>query len=66
MEGRQTSTLKKETAKKYLSKEVRQGDKLCESDETACLDFEEQHENKLPSQQADRVMPVCWGKGESG
>lgn len=66
MERRQTSTLKKETAKKSLSKEVRQGDKLCESDETACLDFEEQHESKLPSQQADRVMPVCWGKAESG
>lgn len=47
MERRQTSTLKKETAKKSLSKEVRQGDKLCESDETACLDFEEQHESKL-------------------
>lgn len=47
MERRQTSTLKKETAKKYLSKEVRQSDKLCESDETACLDFEEQHESKL-------------------
>lgn len=47
MERRQTSTLKKETAKKSLSKEVRQGDKLCESDETACFDFEEQHESKL-------------------
>lgn len=41
------SIFKKETAKQSLSQEILQAEELCECDEAAFFDFEEQHESKL-------------------